>query len=123
MLLALTSAQFLTAGTAEMAYENNATEKDIIDVLNQMSEYYQVFFSYDNELLKDVKVNFDIKKEEIFDHAIKRLMKETVFDYTVYSNKYLVIFKNDSKGKKAAKKMGKVIKEMEKLESEGNLSL
>jgi TonB-dependent SusC/RagA subfamily outer membrane receptor len=123
MMLALMSVQFLTAGIDNRTDVIDATEKDMIDVLNQMSEYYQVFFSYDTELLKDVKVNFDIKKEESFDHVIKRLMKETAFDYTVYNNKYLVIFKNDSKGKMAAKKMGKMIKEMEKLESEGNLSV
>jgi TonB-linked SusC/RagA family outer membrane protein len=99
------------------------TEKDMIEVLNQMSEHYQVFFTYDTELLKNVKVNFDFKREESFDTAINRLMKETGFEYNVYNDKYLVIYKNDSKGKKAAKKLGKMLKEMQKLETDGLLSV
>ncbi|HMP28964.1 MAG TPA: DUF4974 domain-containing protein, partial [Saprospiraceae bacterium] len=99
------------------------TEKDMIDVLNQLSEYYQVFFTYDTELLKNVKVTFEMKRGESFDQAIKRLMKETGLDYNIYNDKYLVIFKNDKKGKKAAKKLGKMINEIQKIESEGQLSI
>lgn len=123
MTLALTSVHLLTAGAVKTSYEADGTEKDMIEVLNQMSEQYQVFFTYDTELLKNVKVNFDFKREESFDIAIKRLMRETGFEYNVYNSKYLVIYKNDKQGKKAAKKIGKMIKEMEKLESDGHLSV
>jgi iron complex outermembrane receptor protein len=122
-MLALTSVHILNAGKVSRDYMVDFTEKDMIEVLNQMSEHYQVFFTYDSELLKDVKVDFDFKREESFDNAIKRLMRETGFEYNVYNSKYLVIYKNDKQGKKAAKKIGKMIKEMEKLESDGHLSV
>jgi hypothetical protein len=113
-LIVLTSVNVLEgADFNSTLFSKVYTERDIITVLNQMSEYYQVFFTYDSELLQNVKVNFDLNREESFDNAIKRLMKESGFEYNVYSDKYLVIYKNDNKGKKAAKKVGKMIKQMQ----------
>jgi TonB-dependent starch-binding outer membrane protein SusC len=123
IMLALTSVHILNAGQVRRDALVDFTEKDMIEVLHQMSEHYQVFFTYDSELLKNVKVDFEFRQKESFDNAIKRLMRETGFEYNVYNSKYLVIYKNDKQGKKAAKKMGKMIKEMEKLESDGHLSV
>jgi TonB-linked SusC/RagA family outer membrane protein len=98
-------------------------EEMLIDVLKEMSERYHVFFTYETKLLKDVKVNFEFRDNESLEMAIERLLNETGFQYKAYGEKYMVIYADNARGRKAARKLGNKISQLERLESRENIVL
>jgi TonB-linked SusC/RagA family outer membrane protein len=98
-------------------------EKQLVEVLKEMGEKYQVFFTYEAELLQDIEVDFDFRNGESLQSAIGRLLSNTGFEYKSYGDKYMVIFQDTKRGQKSAKKIGRKIKQLERLESKENVSV
>lgn len=103
------------------AYNNQA--KLLSEVLLEMSETYQVFFSYETRLLKDIRVDFHFIAGENLDNAIERLLKKTNLRYEAIDTKYVIIYEDDKEGNKSARKLSKKIGQIKKLEERGNISL
>ncbi|MEM7373922.1 MAG: TonB-dependent receptor [Bacteroidota bacterium] len=100
-----------------------ANERPLKEVLEEFSETYEVLFSYDSRSIDAVLVDFQIQKGELLEPAIDRLLKPTNFAYESFGEKYYVIYERSKKGNKSAKKLGKYIRKIEKLEQEGDLSV
>ncbi len=100
----------------------NAKNK-LTEVLTEMSEIYRVFFTYEAELLQDVEVDFEFRRDEALEDAISRLLSDTGFQYKSYGGKYMVIFQNTKQGQKSAKKIGRKIRQLERLESNKKVSI
>ncbi len=98
-------------------------ERPIAEVLEEISEKYQVFFTYDAELLKGIKVKFELSEAKDLDNAINIVMARTGLGYELLGNKYYVIYKDNKKGQKNMRKMKRKLKQIEKLEQSGTLSL
>jgi TonB-linked SusC/RagA family outer membrane protein len=101
----------------------NYQEEELIEVLKEMSERYQVFFTYEAKLLRNVKVHFEFKSDEPFETALERLLAETGFQHRSYGEKYLVIYQDSVQGRKNAKKLGNKISQLERLERKGMTSI
>ncbi len=97
--------------------------KQFITVLEEMSERYEVVFSYETKLLRDVKVEFQFVKGERLQSALGRLLKLTGFQHKAIGKKYFVIFRNDKKGTKHARKLERKIKQIQRLENKGAVRL
>jgi hypothetical protein len=78
--------------------------KQFIVALEEISEHYQVVFSYETKLLRDVEVDFHFAKNENLESALNRLLGLTGFQHKAIGDKYFVIYRNDKKGSKNAKK-------------------
>ncbi len=104
---------------------NSPVEQDqpIIDVLNLISEEYQVFFTYDLNLLEGVNVEFKGIDHDDLNTLIKDLLGETNFRYEQLGEKYYVIYNAGRKGKKQVKKLKSKLKQLQKAESSEQLSL
>lgn len=100
-----------------------ANPRPLTDILEEFGEKYQVFFTYDSELLGNEEVEFEFKTEESLNQAIDRLLANTGFRYDSFSDKYFIIYKDDKKGSKNARKLKRKIKQIQKLEKKGKLSL
>ena len=97
--------------------------REIIALLDEMSERYDVVFSYETKLLRNVQVEFQFKPGENLDLALNRLLKVTGFEHRAIGEKYFVIYKNDKKGSKKARKLERKIKQLQKLEQKGEVRL
>lgn len=95
----------------------------LVEVLEEMSEHYQVFFSYDTELLKQIKVEFHFKAEESLEMAIDRLLENVGLRYKAIGSKYYVIHPETEKGQRGAKKLERKIRQIQKLEKREHLTL
>lgn len=95
----------------------------LTEALEEISEKFQVLFTYDAELLKDIDVEFDLSKAEGFDDAVNRLLTQTGLGYEHLGGKYYVIYQDDKRGLKTMKKMKRKIRQIQKLEKTGSLSL
>jgi len=98
-------------------------EKPLVKVLKEIGEKYQVFFTYEAQLLQDVQVDFKFQPGETVEQSITRLLSNTGFGYKSFSGKYIVIYQDTKRGKKDAKKLSRKIQQLERLEEKGNLSL
>ena len=94
----------------------------ISEVLQELGEQHQVFFTYDSEALSQIQVQFEFKDNESVDAAIQRLLTSTHYSYESFGEKYYVIYQKTKEGKKKVKKMRYHFKEILKIE-EGGVSL
>ncbi|MEM6343641.1 MAG: TonB-dependent receptor [Bacteroidota bacterium] len=98
-------------------------ERLLTEVLEEMGERYQVFFNYESDLVSEIKVHFEFKEAEALQDAVKRLLNNTGLKYERYSEKYIVIYRDDKQGRRTAKKIQKRINQIERLEEKGGLSV
>ena len=52
-------------------------ERYLTEVLDEISEKYQVFFTYNRSLLKDIKINFDLSESGVSQIVAKRVTFQT----------------------------------------------
>lgn len=119
----------LLKGISENLHANSMLPKVIVqeqplhEVLEEIGERYQVFFSYEPSLIKNIYVDFDLRPEERLEDAVNRLLVKTNFTYDLVNEKFLVVYKNDKKGQRKANKIRKKFNQIGKLEREGDLSI
>lgn len=98
-------------------------ERPLTEVLEELSERYQVIFSYEISLLRDLKVDFEFRAGEDVNTAVNRLLAQTNLRYQTIGTKYVVIHPDTHHGNKNAKKLSRKIQQIQRLESRGELSL
>lgn len=118
---------FLGFFAAQLSAANYPPEmhkpRPLLDVLEEISEQYEVFFSYETRFLREVQVDFKFKPGETLSVAIDRLLESVGLQCHAISSKYYVIYQNTKKGKKRAKKLQRKIIQIKKLEEKGRMSL
>jgi iron complex outermembrane receptor protein len=97
---------------------NNETRM-LTEVLQEFTQRHHVFFTYDAQALKKIKVNFEFRANESLEKGINRLLSPTGYSYRAFGNKYYVIHKKTRKGKRNARKLGRHIRKIQKLEQKG----
>ncbi|MEZ4829363.1 MAG: SusC/RagA family TonB-linked outer membrane protein [Bacteroidia bacterium] len=97
--------------------------RPLIEVLETLSETYQVIFSFDAELLDGLVVDFEIKSEEKLEVAINRLLTDTGLGYKFLGSKYYVIYKADQRGTKDLKKLERKFQQIQNIEQRSNIDV
>lgn len=103
--------------------EKSSQMRPLTDVLDELGEIYQVLFSYNIDLLSEVKVDFTYNKAEALNLVMDRLLSATNFTYETYGAKYFVVFEKTKHGMRDARKLKRNVKRIHKLENKGNLSI
>ncbi len=98
-------------------------EQRLTEVLHKMSETYQVFFSYETRMLKDIKVDFTFEATEDIDQAIDRLLSATGLKYRALNEKFVIIYRDTKVGSRKARKLEKKINQISRLEDDQVISL
>lgn len=98
-------------------------DRPLIDILNELSEKYEVLFSYDSKSLKGVDVHFEFRKGEDLETAINRLLSPLDLAYEAFGTRYYVIHEKSKKGERRSKKIQRHLNKIEQLENKGNLRL
>lgn len=114
---------FLFAGIGKAQATTAPPQQQLIDVLKEISETYQVFFTYEARLLEGIEVEFSFIPGEPLEQVITRLLVDTGFSYKSYGDKYMVIYENSKRGQKGARKLGRKIEQIERLERSERISL
>ncbi|WP_198661803.1 SusC/RagA family TonB-linked outer membrane protein [Lewinella sp. IMCC34183] len=112
----------LSTGPAPAASDRLA-QRQLIEVLKEMEQRYRVFFTYERQLLADVEVDFDFRAEEDLEEAIARLLSETGFLHKTYGDKYLVIFRDTEESRSNARKLGRKLRQIKRLEESSGISV
>lgn len=117
----------LSVGATRALAANHPLETDhprqLLTVLEEMSEQYEVFFSYETKLLREIQVDFEFRAGENLTAAMDRLLNSVGLRYKAISSKYYVIYQDTKQGKKRANQLERKIEQIRKLEEKGGMSL
>lgn len=106
------------------AYDDSSLkDRPLVEVLEELSENYQVLFSFDANLLREIEVDYQFREEEKFEQAINRLLETTNLSYKYLGSKYYVIYKRNNKGQRTLRKIEKKISQIQDLEAKGQVQL
>ncbi|PPK85046.1 TonB-linked SusC/RagA family outer membrane protein [Neolewinella xylanilytica] len=122
-LLTALSPAYGSVGAGTPPASELADQRQLLDVIKELEERYQVFFTYERSLLEDVEVHFDFREGESLEVAMERLLTETGFLHKTFGTKYLVIYRDTKAGRSGARKLGKAIKQLQELESSTKISV
>ena len=103
--------------------DNTNGDRTLIEIFDDFASTYNVFFSYQKSMIKDVKVDFDLEKNERLNDAMDRLLSSLALDYEIIGEKYIVVFQRSTKAVSDLTKLKHHFKEIEKIESKGNVSI
>ena len=99
-------------------------DRQLSEILSEISEKYQVIITYDAGMLEGVKVNIEANElPDNFEAALNMVMEQTNLDYMNLGAKYYVIYKDTKRGKKDMRKLRRKIKQIQKIESSGKITL
>ncbi len=98
-------------------------ERPLTELLGDFGERYQVFFSYEQELLAGIKVKFEFRKDEPLQAAIDRLLLATGLEHLTHDGRYIVITRADAKSKREGRKVMRKLNQIDRLQQRGNLYL
>ncbi len=108
------------------SFEDRDFDKEprhIEEVLKEISEKYQVFFAYNISDVKNSMIDFECYSDETLNEVIERFITVTNLRYEILNDQFCVIFKNDKKGQRNKKKLHKKINQIQKIETNGKVSL
>lgn len=129
---------FIFSSTYDSSAYSASTNKDpsgitkihkvkLTEALHSLSEQYHVFFSYETKLLEDIEVDVSVK--DFFNgqlevgEAINILLKNTNLKFETIGEKYIVIYKNNRKGKNKLQQLKEKINELRDIENSENIIL
>lgn len=115
--------QLPSKGFAENAAPFDQSDQPLIEALKELSEKFQVFFTYEVDLVKDIHVKEMQLNEASLEKAINKLLENTGLKYELLDKRYYVIYKDTRKGKGTVKKLKKKIKQIKQIEQSGNLKI
>ncbi|MFS4482674.1 TonB-dependent receptor [Hyunsoonleella sp. 2307UL5-6] len=97
--------------------------KLLTEVLVEFENRYNVLFSYNKSLVKDINVEFAFNNEEELESSLKRLLALVELNYDTYGDKYIVIYRQSEEAERDLDLVLKHFKEIEEIESKGRLRI
>ena len=108
-------------GLTPLHAERNAGQQPLNEVLDQISEKYQVIITYDARLLSKITIQFELRAGEQLESAVNRALEETGLKYRHLTDKYYIVFKEDQTSKQTLKKITRKFEQIQKLEQSESL--
>ena len=103
----------------------SAAERSLIEILDEISEKYQVFFTYNRSLLKDISIDYELDGDATLETAINQVLTlaNTHLQYQHLGNNYYVIYKDSKKERKSVRKLQRKVNQLEKLEKKEGIDV
>ncbi len=98
-------------------------DQPLSSLLELISEEYEVIITYNERLLSNINVQFELNAEERLESAVNRVLRTTDLQYKQLTGKYYVVYKEDLTNKKNLKEIKQKFEQIEKLKKEENLSI
>lgn len=99
-------------------------ERQLTEVLSEISERYQVIITYDAGTVEGIKVDYAARElPSDFESALSMIIEQTSLEYKSISAKYYVIYRDDFRGRRDIRKLERKMRQIQKIESSGNVSV
>ncbi|WP_236973606.1 SusC/RagA family TonB-linked outer membrane protein [Membranihabitans maritimus] len=94
---------FTPPGT--MAKPSDTQEMKFLDAVREISQNFDVYFSFDREMVKDITVHYESSSISSLDEAIQTIIAGTDLQYKLIDSRFVIIYKKDLEGIRSMKKM------------------
>lgn len=88
----------------------------LVDAIELISSKYNVFFTFDHELVKDVEVEYDFSTVGTVESVISAVLSGTELKFKLYDQRFVILYQDDEKGLESLKEM---VKHFEKVIADG----
>jgi len=93
------------------------------EVLDKISEKYQVIITYNAKLLSKIEIQFEFRGEEKLESAVNRALEKTELRYKQLTDKYYIVFKEAQTSTRKIKKLQRKFEQIQKLEQSESISI
>jgi len=123
VLLLLIAVTVTLGAPPDPGHKVNKESRSLVEVLDEISAKFNVFFTYNDETVSNIKVDFVLGKEESLQVAVNRLLTLAGFKYEQVQNKYFVLFRESPTNRKTLRKLKRKIDQIDELEKKGKFEL
>ncbi|WP_236978820.1 SusC/RagA family TonB-linked outer membrane protein [Membranihabitans maritimus] len=107
----------------DINFGTSQQKRSLLEILEEIGKKYDVLISYETDLVKDIQMHFEFVQDEDLESAFSRLLSDSDFSYELLQDKYVLVYKNDQYNRKTARKIRRKIKQLDRLQKQGSLSL
>ncbi|HLU92704.1 MAG TPA: STN domain-containing protein, partial [Membranihabitans sp.] len=87
------------------AAPGDAREMKFLDAIKEISENFNVYFSFDREIVKDLTVHYESEKVQSLEEAVHAILEGTDLQYKLFDERFVIIYKKDLEGIRSIRKM------------------
>lgn len=80
-------------------------EKLLIEVLDEISRDYQVYFTYDADIIKGIVVDYVKREGESVGSILSRVLVEVNMDFKIFEDRFVILYRKDEAGLRSLEKM------------------
>lgn len=80
-------------------------EIQLAEALTKLSQKYEVFFSYDEKMVRDVEVTYEPDQYRNIEHALKELLTGTSLRFKIFDNRYIILYEQSQQAISSLKGM------------------
>src|SRR5690606_16627389 len=67
-------------------------EIQLAEALTKLSQKYEVFFSYDEKMVRDVEVSYEPDLYRNIEHALNEVLAGTSLRFKIFDNRYIILY-------------------------------
>jgi len=97
----------LSQTTPQISHQKFVKSRPLTEVIQEISKTYGVYFTYQVEALKSVKVSYDPTEKKELSNVLYHVLRETGIDFKQVDEKYYVLFTNEKEKKLVIRKISK----------------
>ncbi|UBM60867.1 TonB-dependent receptor [Marinilongibacter aquaticus] len=103
------------------AEELHDKKRPLIEVLNEISETYHVFFSYESNRMKDLSVDFALNSGEDLNKVLNAVLSKVNYKFKLIGSRYYTIYPKALEGSRKLSRIERKLKQIERLESTSHM--
>lgn len=94
-------------------------EISLVEAISKISVEYGVYFTFDHELVKGIRVQYEAHEDMTVKEVITEVLKRTGLKFKLYDQRFVILYKDNAEGFESLKQMSK---HLDGLISEGEQS-
>src|SRR5690625_2717071 len=77
----------------------------LVEAIGLISKEYQVYFTFDHELVKDIMVEYETREDIPVEEAISGVLSGTDLKFKLYDQRFVILYQDDARGLESLKTM------------------
>ncbi len=82
-------------------------EMTLVEAIGLISQDYNVYFTFDHNLVRDIVVTYETRREWSVEEAISDVLSGTDLQFKMYDKRFVILYKSDAEGLESLKEMVK----------------
>ena len=98
-------------------------DRPLTEILELISESYQVIFTYDDNTVANVSVDYELDTQAELETVVNRVLAETGLKYRYIGERYYIIYRDTKLGQQKAKKISRQMRKIQRIQSSRDVIL